>query len=154
PFRSRDWAEPVPDATWPLLDRRQVEEPLVVPAELAVGAGAEAHSTRPGQPARHALDGSLRAGRRDPRDAVRRLDRLLGLARLHPHAHPAGGVAVQPRRDRDDGLHRRGLMARPVRLTAQALAVAVVAGLLALLIWRVVHDSTSTVSKALNDGHH
>jgi thiol-disulfide isomerase/thioredoxin len=45
-------------------------------------------------------------------------------------------------------------MARPVRLTAQALAVAVVAGLLALLIWRVVHDSTSTVSKALDDGHH
>jgi thiol-disulfide isomerase/thioredoxin len=45
-------------------------------------------------------------------------------------------------------------MARSVRLTAQALAVAVVVGLLALLIWRVVHDDTATVSKALDQGHH
>ena len=45
-------------------------------------------------------------------------------------------------------------MARSVRLTAQALAVAVVVGLLALLIWRVAHQDTSTVSKALDDGHH
>jgi cytochrome c biogenesis protein CcmG/thiol:disulfide interchange protein DsbE len=43
-------------------------------------------------------------------------------------------------------------MARPIRLTAQALAVAVVVGLLALLIWRVAHDSTATVSKALDQG--
>jgi cytochrome c biogenesis protein CcmG/thiol:disulfide interchange protein DsbE len=45
-------------------------------------------------------------------------------------------------------------MARSVRLTAQALAVAVVVGLLALLIWRVVHDDTATVSKSLDQGHH
>jgi thiol-disulfide isomerase/thioredoxin len=45
-------------------------------------------------------------------------------------------------------------MARSVRLTAQALAVAVVVGLLALLIWRVVHDDTATVSKALDRGDH
>jgi cytochrome c biogenesis protein CcmG, thiol:disulfide interchange protein DsbE len=45
-------------------------------------------------------------------------------------------------------------MARPVRLTAQALALAVVVGLLALLIWRVAHDNTSTVSKALDKGDH
>jgi cytochrome c biogenesis protein CcmG, thiol:disulfide interchange protein DsbE len=45
-------------------------------------------------------------------------------------------------------------MARSARLTAQALAVAVVVGLLALLIWRVVHDDTATVSKALDQGHH
>jgi thiol-disulfide isomerase/thioredoxin len=45
-------------------------------------------------------------------------------------------------------------MARSVRLTAQGLAVAVVVGLLALLIWRVVHDDTATVSKALDQGHH
>jgi cytochrome c biogenesis protein CcmG/thiol:disulfide interchange protein DsbE len=45
-------------------------------------------------------------------------------------------------------------MARPVRLTAQALAVAVVAGLLALLIWRVAHQDTATVSKALDQGRH
>jgi cytochrome c biogenesis protein CcmG/thiol:disulfide interchange protein DsbE len=45
-------------------------------------------------------------------------------------------------------------MARPVRLTAQALAVGVVAALLALLIWRVAHDNTATVSKALDKGDH
>jgi cytochrome c biogenesis protein CcmG, thiol:disulfide interchange protein DsbE len=45
-------------------------------------------------------------------------------------------------------------MARPARLTAQALAVAVVIGLLALLVWRVAHDDTATVSKALDAGHH
>jgi cytochrome c biogenesis protein CcmG/thiol:disulfide interchange protein DsbE len=45
-------------------------------------------------------------------------------------------------------------MAHPARVTAQALAVALVAGLLALLVWRVVHDDTATVSKALDQGHH
>jgi cytochrome c biogenesis protein CcmG, thiol:disulfide interchange protein DsbE len=45
-------------------------------------------------------------------------------------------------------------MARPARLTAQALAVAVVGALLALLIWRVVHDNTATVAKALDQGKH
>ena len=43
-------------------------------------------------------------------------------------------------------------MARSARLTAQALAVALVAGLLALLVWRVAHDDNSTVAKALGDG--
>ena len=45
-------------------------------------------------------------------------------------------------------------MARPVRLTAQALAVALVLGLLALLVWRVAHDDTSNVSTALDKGEH
>ena len=45
-------------------------------------------------------------------------------------------------------------MARSARVTAQALAVALVAGLLALLVWRVAHDDTATVSKALNQGKH
>ena len=45
-------------------------------------------------------------------------------------------------------------MARPVRLMAQALAVGVVVALLALLIWRVAHDNTATVSKALDAGKH
>jgi cytochrome c biogenesis protein CcmG, thiol:disulfide interchange protein DsbE len=45
-------------------------------------------------------------------------------------------------------------MARTIRLTAQALAVAAVVGLLALLVWRVAHDDTATVSKALDDGRH
>jgi cytochrome c biogenesis protein CcmG/thiol:disulfide interchange protein DsbE len=45
-------------------------------------------------------------------------------------------------------------MGRPARLTAQALALAVVVGLLALLVWRVVHDNNKGVSQALNAGHH
>jgi thiol-disulfide isomerase/thioredoxin len=45
-------------------------------------------------------------------------------------------------------------MARPVRLTAQVLAVAVVVGLLALLVWRVVHDDNKGVSQALDAGQH
>jgi cytochrome c biogenesis protein CcmG/thiol:disulfide interchange protein DsbE len=45
-------------------------------------------------------------------------------------------------------------MARPVRLTAQVAAVALVAGLLALLVWRVVHQDNNAVAKALNSGKH
>jgi cytochrome c biogenesis protein CcmG/thiol:disulfide interchange protein DsbE len=45
-------------------------------------------------------------------------------------------------------------MTRSVRLTAQALAVAVVVGLLALLVWRVARDDRATVSQALDDGRH
>ena len=45
-------------------------------------------------------------------------------------------------------------MAHPVRLTAQALAVAVVVGLLALLVWRVAHDDNNGVSQALHAGEH
>jgi len=45
-------------------------------------------------------------------------------------------------------------MARSVRLAAQALALALVVGLLALLVWRVVHDSNKGVSQALRDGEH
>jgi len=43
-------------------------------------------------------------------------------------------------------------MARSARLTAQALAVALVVGLLALLVWRVARDSDKGVSQALADG--
>jgi cytochrome c biogenesis protein CcmG/thiol:disulfide interchange protein DsbE len=44
-------------------------------------------------------------------------------------------------------------MARSARLTAQALAVALVAGLLTLLVWRVARDhSESSVSQALARG--
>ena len=45
-------------------------------------------------------------------------------------------------------------MARSVRLSAQALALAVVVGLLALLVWRVVHDDNKGVSQALDAGQH
>ena len=45
-------------------------------------------------------------------------------------------------------------MARSARLTAQALAVALVVGLLALLIWRVARDSNQGVAQELRDGKH
>jgi cytochrome c biogenesis protein CcmG/thiol:disulfide interchange protein DsbE len=45
-------------------------------------------------------------------------------------------------------------MARSVRLTAQAFAVALVVGLLTLLVWRVASDSDRGVSQALRDGDH
>jgi cytochrome c biogenesis protein CcmG, thiol:disulfide interchange protein DsbE len=45
-------------------------------------------------------------------------------------------------------------MARSARLTAQALAVAVVVALLALLVWRVANDDSKGVSQALDAGEH
>jgi thiol-disulfide isomerase/thioredoxin len=45
-------------------------------------------------------------------------------------------------------------MLRAARLSAQALAVALVAALLALLIWRVALDNDKGVSQALRDGEH
>jgi thiol-disulfide isomerase/thioredoxin len=45
-------------------------------------------------------------------------------------------------------------MTRPAWLVAQAFAVALVVGLLALLIWRVARDSEQGVSQALDDGEH
>ena len=45
-------------------------------------------------------------------------------------------------------------MTRRLWLVAETLAVALVAALLALLIWRVVHDSGGSVSGALSHGKH
>jgi cytochrome c biogenesis protein CcmG/thiol:disulfide interchange protein DsbE len=45
-------------------------------------------------------------------------------------------------------------MTRPARLAAQGLAVALVIGLLALLVWRVANDNTKGVAQALQDGGH
>jgi cytochrome c biogenesis protein CcmG, thiol:disulfide interchange protein DsbE len=45
-------------------------------------------------------------------------------------------------------------MAKPARLAAQGLAVALVAALLALLIWRVANDNSKGVAQALKDGQH
>src|SRR5207302_9684946 len=52
-------------------------------------------------------------------------------------------VVVQPRRDRDACLYRFCVMTARLKLGAQALAVALVAALLALLIWRVAQGSAS-----------
>jgi cytochrome c biogenesis protein CcmG/thiol:disulfide interchange protein DsbE len=45
-------------------------------------------------------------------------------------------------------------VARPLKLTAQALAVAVVAGLLALLIWKVTHNEHGKVASQADRGKH
>ena len=45
-------------------------------------------------------------------------------------------------------------MAHSLRLTAQALAVLLVAALLALLVWRVAHDDDDAVDRALAAGKH
>jgi cytochrome c biogenesis protein CcmG/thiol:disulfide interchange protein DsbE len=45
-------------------------------------------------------------------------------------------------------------MSRSLRLTAQAFAVALVAALLALLVWRVVHEDNNAVALALASGKH
>ena len=102
----RDRPGDLSDSARPLRDRRQVEEPVVVSAERPVGRGREADSAGAGQPARHPLDGPQLARRRHPRHARVRVDRLLRVARLHPHAHPAGGMAVRPRHRRHTRLHR------------------------------------------------
>ena len=76
---------PTPRGTLP--HRRQVPQPVVVPADLElVGAGAEACAARAVEPARHALDGHLGPRRRDPRHRRAGLDRLQRLARLRADA--------------------------------------------------------------------
>ena len=59
----------VPDSDGHVPDRRHADEPVVAPTRLGLGEGAEADSAGPREPARHALDGALGAGRRHPRDA-------------------------------------------------------------------------------------
>ena len=96
----------------------------------------------PRQPARDALDGSLRAIRRHPRHAGRRVDRLLGLARLHPHADSRRRVALPAREGRHAGLHHRPVVAMALapRLVAQGVAIGLVALLFILLAWSLLHD--------------
>jgi cytochrome c biogenesis protein CcmG, thiol:disulfide interchange protein DsbE len=45
-------------------------------------------------------------------------------------------------------------MTRPARLAAQGLAVALVVGLLALLVWRVANGNSKGVGQALREGAH
>ena len=108
----------VSDADGRVLDRRHAAQPDLDAAELRVGGRREADRARPGQPARHALDGHLGARRRPPRHAGRGLDRLQRLARLHPDAHSRRRVAVRPRRRRRARLDHRLGTARRSRLAA------------------------------------
>ena len=63
-------------------------------------------------------------------------------------------VAVQPRRDRHAGLHSLGLTASSTcGIGAQALSVALVAGLLALLVWKVAHQvGDATIASDVHKG--
>ena len=45
-------------------------------------------------------------------------------------------------------------MARPVKIAAQAVAVALVAGLLALLVWKVAHNNSTHLGSQLQAGKH
>src|SRR5581483_3554642 len=65
------------------------------------------------------------------------------LPRLHPHAGARRGVAVRPRERRDARLHRPRLrnVSALLKLGAQAVAVAAVAALAAVLVWRLTHQT-------------
>jgi hypothetical protein len=84
------------DATGHLARRRHAAKPLVAPARFTVGEGPEADPAGPRKPPRHPLDGARRGRRGHARHAGRRIDRLLGVTRLHPDAHPRRGVALRP----------------------------------------------------------
>ena len=45
-------------------------------------------------------------------------------------------------------------MARPVKIAAQAVAVCLVAGLLALLVWKVAHNNSTHLGSELQAGKH
>src|SRR4029453_9290715 len=106
-LRRRHRAGDLPDPAGPLLDRDEADEPMVVPARLAVGGRPQPRAARSGQPARHPVDGPLPARRRHSRDPRRGVHRLFGLARVHPHAHSGRGDRLRPRLGRDACLHRR-----------------------------------------------
>ena len=131
----RDRPVRLPDAARPLRHRRQVGEPVVVPAELGVGGRREPRSARPGQPARHALDGPLVARRRHPRHAEPGQHRLQRVARLHPHARsrrPSGCSTTSTSARRSSSSDARG----SPRSAPSPSCVA----LLGVLVWDLAHD--------------
>jgi cytochrome c biogenesis protein CcmG, thiol:disulfide interchange protein DsbE len=63
-------------------------------------------------------------------------------------------MALPARADRHHRLHRRGMSGRPLRMGLQALALAGVAGLLVLLVWKLTHDPGGGVAAQLSQGKH
>ena len=102
--RPGEAAYPTPLGSYEIVTMQR--EPVVVSAAVRLGSQRGSGSARPGEPAGHALDGDLRALRRHPRHAGCGVDRLLRVARLRPHAHLGGRVAVPAGEGRDAGLHR------------------------------------------------
>ena len=86
--RGRDGHGRVPHADRTLPHGLEGALAVVVPAVGLLGGRREPGSAGHQQPARHALDGPVRRRRRHPRHPERLFDRLLGLARVHPHADP------------------------------------------------------------------
>ena len=78
-------------------------EPVVDPPTSSWAQGLKPVPPGPGNPLGTRWMGISSPGRRHPRDARRRVDRLLALARLHPHAHLRRRVALRPRRRRHAG---------------------------------------------------
>src|SRR6187200_456424 len=60
-------------------------------------------------------------------------------------------MAVQYRRHRDDGVHRRPLMSR-LKLAGQAGALVLVASLLVLLTWKVIQNDKKNVAQEFTSG--
>ena len=60
-------------------------------------------------------------------------------------------MAVQHRRHRDDGVHRRRLMSR-LKLAGQAGALVLVASLLVLLTWKVIQNDKKNVAQEFTSG--
>ena len=76
---------PTPIGWFSIVDKQY--DPWWYPPDSDWAKGLKPVPPGPGEPARHALDGPVSLGRRHPRHPRRGLDRLLGLARLHPDAH-------------------------------------------------------------------
>ena len=105
-LRRRDRPGGVPDPDGQLRDRDDAAEPVVVSPSVRLGRRLRSGPARARKSPGNALDGDLRAVRRHPRHAGRRLDRLLGLARLHSHANLRCRMALPARGGRNAGLHR------------------------------------------------
>ena len=140
PLRGRDRPDDLSDAARPLPDRRQVEEPVVVSADVAVGEGREAGAARPRQPARHALDGPERrrasastARPRTARSATR--CRTAASACTSRRRSGCSTTSTSARRSISS------LLMRTLKLTGQIVALAAVAGLLGLLVWKLTHQT-------------
>ncbi len=112
-LRRRHGPPAVPDSARSLLDRDDAAESVVVSAGLRLGVRRASRSRPgPGNPLGTRWMGLSVGGVGIHGTPDCGLDRLLGLARLHPHADPGRGVALRARSRRHAGLHRRRVAVR------------------------------------------
>ena len=135
----------LPDAARPLPDRRQVEEPVVVPADAGrVGEGPEARPAGPGQPARHALDGPDVARRRHPRHRRARVDRLLAsrtAASACTSPTPSGCSTTCESGRRCSSSRPRASVSRPAEARRSGARPGGGRDPRSLLVWRLTHQT-------------